>query len=130
MSAKDYAMKNPALVAGVVLGGLALLWVAKKGAGNVGSTLAGGVIDLASGLLTGAAVGLGSVVGLPQTDQAKGAAAVAAGDALGASLYLPAGQYITAQVGNTPINPLAPLGSWLGGTIYDITHTKSNGGIW
>ena len=36
-----------------------------------------------------------------------------------------------ATAANDPsINPLQPVGVWLGGTVYDLTHSKQNGGIW
>lgn len=130
MSAAGLMQKNPALVAGVVLGGLALLWLAKSGAKNAGASLATGAVDMVSGVISGGAIGIGSLFGLPQTDAAKGAAAVASGNMLDASLYLPAPQFIAAAVGNTKVNPLQPVGSWIGGTLYDLTHSKANGGMW
>lgn len=37
----------------------------------------------------------------------------------------------TVKAANDPsINPLQPLGSWIGGAIYDYTHSKANGGVW
>lgn len=38
---------------------------------------------------------------------------------------------IVVDAANNPgINPLQPARSWLGGTLYNLTHSKANGGIW
>jgi hypothetical protein len=54
MSEKDFAMKNPVLVAGVVVGGLALLYVAYKGGLKKAANAAGGAaVDVVVGVLSG-----------------------------------------------------------------------------
>lgn len=125
--------KNPLIMAGVVVGGIAAVWIATKGFKDVGASIGGGAVDLASGLLSGATTGIGGLFGLPLTDTTRGNAAVAKGNWLDASLYLPAQQFIPAAVGaasnavvnaanNPSINPLQPVGAWLGGAIYNLTH--------
>lgn len=36
----------------------------------------------------------------------------------------------TVAAANSDSNPLRPVGSWIGTTIYDATHSKSAGGWW
>lgn len=129
MSAAAFATKNPLIVAGVAVGGILALWIAAKGFKSVGTSIGSGAVDMADGLISGAAEGLGGIFGVPLTDAAKGQAAAAAGNWWDASLYLPAPQFIAAAAGgvvdaaNDPnINPLQPAGAWLGGAIYNLTH--------
>jgi hypothetical protein len=51
----------------------------------------------AVGLLSGVALGAAKAMGLPDTDEAKGRAALARGDWLAASAYLPAGDFLAAS---------------------------------
>lgn len=111
---------------GVLLAVLAVTWLTRKGsAASIGTAAA----DAVGGAVSGAAVGVGSWFGIPATDPAKGQAAVASGDLLGASMYLPAGQFVgsipqtAVNAANNPsINPLQPLGASIGSTIYDWLH--------
>lgn len=121
------------LIGGAVLAGLGLAWYAARGAQGIGADIGSATVKAVDGVAAGVVVGIGGLFGLPDTDAAKGNAAVAAGDWLGASAYLPAPQFVAAvtQNASTAIvtaandpntNPLQPFGSWLGRTLYDLTH--------
>jgi hypothetical protein len=101
------------LIAGGVLAAvIALVWVTRKGnATALGMSAGGAAVELVDGAVTGTVKGVGSVVGLPDTDRKKGEAALAAGDWLGASVYLPAQDFLGA------------VGSWIGTGVYDVTHS-------
>jgi len=121
--------KNPLIAAGVVAGGILVLWIATQGFKSVGASIGGGAVDMADGLISGAAEGLGGIFGVPLTDIDRGRAAAAAGNWWDASLYLPAPEFVTAAGGgviaaanNPNINPLQPVGAWLGDAIYNLTH--------
>lgn len=101
------------LIAGGVLAAvIALVWLTRKGnATALGMSAGGAAVELVDGAITGTVKGIGSVVGLPDTDRKKGEAALAAGDWLGASAYLPASDFLGA------------VGSWVGTSVYDATHS-------
>lgn len=86
-----------------IAGGLAALWLVQKTgqAGNLGQAVGSGGVDLVNGVFSGAVNAAGGVVGIPQTDAQKCAAAQAAGDVFNASLYCPAGAFL----------PWAPAGA-------------------
>lgn len=130
MSLENFIEKNPLIALGAV-GAVALaLWLKASGAQSVGATLGGAAVNLANGAVSGTVAGIGGLFGVPQTDISKGDAAVLAGNWVDASLYLPAPQLVAATVGNTAINPLQSVGAWMGTTIYDLTHSRANGGFW
>lgn len=83
----------PVLVAvGVV--GAALIYTATRGAKGAGQAIGGAVVDLADGVVTGTVKGVGGVLGIPDTDATKCAAAKAAGNTWEASFYCPAGEFL------------------------------------
>lgn len=60
---------------------------------------------------------------------------------VGASVGVAAVDLVTGVVGgvaggvagvanDASINPLEPFGAWLGGSVYDLSHSKANGGVW
>lgn len=74
-----------------------LAWRAyNTGAAGIASGAVGVVNDAAGGLIQG----IGSVVGIPQTDPAKCAAAKASGSVMDSLTYCPAGEAISYNVGN------------------------------
>lgn len=84
---------------------IASAWLAKKGsAGNVGASIGGAAVDLVYGTALGVVGGVNTALGIPTTTDLINAA-------------------------NSSSNPLQPVGSWLGGTFYDYTHTTQNGGV-
>ena len=132
-TAARFARENPLIAGAVVAALIGGAWLAARGAQQAGRDVGGAVVGAANGLIGGVVEGLGGLFGLPSTDLVKGNAAVDAGDWLGASAYLPAPAFIGAAsqnaataivaAANDPaINPLQPLGSWLGGQIFDLTH--------
>lgn len=87
---------------GVVLAALALFWITRKGtASNVGNAIGGAAVDLVTGTIGGVAHGV-----------------------------MDAGSQAAASANDPSINPLQPFGAWLGSSVYDVTHTQTNGGIW
>jgi len=55
MNASAFIKNNPVLVGAVVLGGVALAWLALRGAKGMGQDIGGGVVNGAVGLVSGAA---------------------------------------------------------------------------
>ncbi len=78
-------------IGGAVLIGVYLL---SRNAGAVAQGVASTAVESAGGLVTGAVIGAGSVVGVPQTDAQKCADAKAAGNSWDASFYCPASEFI------------------------------------
>ncbi|MBN3734638.1 hypothetical protein [Burkholderia sp. Tr-20390] len=105
MSIRDDSM----IVVGVAaLAGLALWYVKKKvdaagglqgAAANVGAAAA----DAAGSVVSGTALGIGDVIGLPRTDKAKCQDALAMGNTFDASLYCPALDFLTGIVSPRPL---------------------------
>ncbi|MFA7399112.1 MAG: hypothetical protein WCZ98_01395 [Sideroxydans sp.] len=54
MSISGIVKNNPMLVAGVVVAGVALAWLALRGAKGMGKDIGGGAVDLAVGIVSGA----------------------------------------------------------------------------
>ena len=92
-------MENKYILIGAALAALALVVIVKKkgAAADVGAAVGAAAIDMAGGAVAGVSEGLGDAVGLPRTDAAKCQACLASGDTLGASLYCPAGTFISSQ---------------------------------
>ena len=44
------------------------------------------------------------------------------------ALGIPTTSQVIAAANNPKINPLQPVGAWFGTTLYDLTHSKANGG--
>lgn len=64
--------------------------------GLVGQAAGGAVVDAADGLFSGTIIRLGQVAGLAEpTDYQRGSAALDAGNYLEASVYLPAGDFLS-----------------------------------
>lgn len=140
-AALKYAAANPQIAGGVALVLIAAAWILLRGSAQAGKDLGGAAVGLANGVVSGTVEGIGGLFGLPATDIQKGNEAVASGDWLGASAYLPAPQFVAAAAqnastsiqsaaNNPDANPLQPVGAAIGGWVYDMTHTKANGGMW
>lgn len=121
------------LIGGAVIAGMGVAWYAARGAQGMGADIGSAAVKVVDGVASGVVKGVGGLFGLPDTDPVKGAAAVASGDWLGASVYLPAPQFVAAAAQNASTaivkaandpntNPLQPFGAWLGRSIYDLTH--------
>lgn len=80
------------IAAGAV--GLALLFVASKGAAGAGAAVGGAAVDLVDGVLTGTVTGIGGVVGVPQTSLTQCQRDKAAGDTWAASFSCPAADFL------------------------------------
>lgn len=83
--------------------------------------IGGGVVLAALGLWwitrKGTAASVGEAAGTAAVDLVAGVVGGVAGG--------------VADVANDPsMNPLEPVGAWVGSTFYDLTHSKENGGIW
>lgn len=122
MSASDLILKNPLVALGAAVAIIAVVWIAKNGAKNAGAQFASGAVNGLNGVIGGGVTALGGIFGVPATDAQKGAAALASGNMFDASLYLPAGKFVAAAVGDTAVNPLQGAGAWVGKSIYNITH--------
>lgn len=72
----------------------ALLWIKAKGASGTGQAIGQAAVDLADGIVSGAVVGAGSLVGIPATDQAECERAKAEGRTWDASFACPAGNFL------------------------------------
>lgn len=73
----------------------ALAWMARNGATGAGQAAGAAVVNLADGVLTGAVVGTGSLVGIPATSQTQCQKDQAAGDTWSASFSCPAKEFIS-----------------------------------
>lgn len=92
------------IAGGAVLVAVALWWFSKKGnAAGVGASLGGAAVDLVYGTTLGVVGAVNTALGIPTTSQV-----IAAANDLGK-------------------NPLQPFGSWLGTSIYDLTHPTPGG---
>lgn len=81
------------IAGGAVLAALA--YVALSGqAGAVGRQLAGGAVDLATGVLSGTVEGIGGAVGIPKTEPTACERAKAEGRTWDASFDCPAGDFL------------------------------------
>jgi hypothetical protein len=54
MSIPSIIKNNPVLVGGIVVAGIALAWLALRGAKGMGQDIGGGAVDLAVGIVSGA----------------------------------------------------------------------------
>lgn len=72
----------------------ALLWAASRGATNTGQAIGGAVVDLADGVVSGAVVGAGQIVGIPATNMTECERAKAEGRTWDASFACPAKDFI------------------------------------
>lgn len=73
---------------------VAFLWAKSKGAAGTGQAIGAAAVDLADGILTGAVVGTGQLVGIPPTNQTECDKAKAEGRTWDASFACPAGNFI------------------------------------
>lgn len=108
-------MKAPSLPVMYAVGGLVAAavvgWMVTKAldkitqpgaAKNAGTAAGSAVVDLGLGFVAG----VNDTLGIPRTTDVINAA------------------------NNQNINPLQPAGAWVGTTIFDLTHSKANGGVW
>lgn len=90
------SIKMPAaylIAGGAVLA--ALVWVATRGNGRqVGNAIGGAAVDLADGVISGAVVGTGQLVGVPATNMTQCERDKAAGDTWAASFSCPAADWL------------------------------------
>lgn len=93
-------MKNiqwPLVVGAVVVGGVLLYAVAKKKPGeSMAKTLGMGAVTAVGDAAAGAVVGLGSLIGIPETNTDQCSADIAAGRMWDASFSCPAGRFLSA----------------------------------
>lgn len=88
------------LIIGAGVAALALLILVKKnGAANVGNDLGSAAVDLAGGVVVGAAESIGEVFGIPQTNMTECEKAKAEGRWWDASFACPAGDFISSGAG-------------------------------
>jgi hypothetical protein len=81
----------------ILLGvGVAAFLLAPKILGSVARSAAETAVSLPGEILTGAVVGIGKQVGIPETNIDRCAAAIAANDLWEASFQCPAGTYLNA----------------------------------
>lgn len=64
---------------------------------NLGQTVGGAVVDATTGIVKGAVIGIGSAVGIPETDAQKCKDCIQRGDNYGASKYCSAGVFAKWQ---------------------------------
>lgn len=91
-------MKLPAIPLPYVIAGgavlAALAYVATKGAKDTGQAIGAGAVDLATGIVGGAVIGIGEAVGIPQTNITECDRAKAEGRTWDASFACPAGDFL------------------------------------
>jgi hypothetical protein len=84
---------TPYLIAGgAVLAGL--LWAASKGAKDTGQAIGTAAVDLADGVVSGAVVGTGTLLGIPATNMTACERAKAEGRTWDASFDCPATDFL------------------------------------
>lgn len=84
------------LIIGVGVAALVLLVLVKKkgAAADAGVALGGAAVDLAGGVVAGAAESIGDQIGVPRTDMTECERAKAEGRTLDASFACPAGDFL------------------------------------
>lgn len=87
-------MPNRYMVVGVVVGLAAVLVLLKKNPAGVGEAVGGAAVDLAGGVVAGAAQGVGDVLGIPRTNETECEKAMREGRYWDASFACPAGTFI------------------------------------
>lgn len=88
-------MKTTIIAGAVVIGGALLFVLVKRRAGEpLANTVGREIVGAAAGVATGAVNGLGSLVGIPQTNISQCAADRAAGRTWAASFSCPASEFV------------------------------------
>ncbi|MQY50827.1 hypothetical protein [Rhodocyclus gracilis] len=93
------------LLAGAAMGLLALYLITRWQAasintGDIASGIGKGAIDAAAGAVTGTVIGIGEVVGIPQTNKTQCELDLAAGRLWDASFSCPAGTFLSGAWAN------------------------------
>lgn len=93
------------LIAALLVAGAGALWwisrkVSRDGIGNIAESAAAGAVRAVEGAAVGTVKGIGSMVGIPDTNQAACRADLAAGRWWDASFSCPAGTFINTAVGS------------------------------
>lgn len=90
--------QTPFILGAIAVATLGLVYVMRKGTGNVaqdlGQTIGTGAVDMASGITSGVVYGISDSVGVPRTDLSACDKARAEGRTLDASFACPAGTFI------------------------------------
>lgn len=73
----------------------ALFYAVRSNASGTGAAIGGAAVDMVSGVIGGAGVAVGGLVGVPQTSADKCAAAQAVGDTWEASFACPASEFVS-----------------------------------
>lgn len=81
------------VVAGAAVAG-ALAWVAYKGASGAGAAIGGAAVDMVDGVVSGAVIGAGSMIGIPPTNKTQCEIDRAKGDTWAASFSCPAKDFL------------------------------------
>lgn len=89
-----FSEKTVLIGGGIALAALVLYIIAMGGVRNAGKGVGQAAVGAVDGGAAGVVVGVGNVMGLPDTDMSKCRAAMAAGETLDASLYCPAPVFI------------------------------------
>ncbi len=84
---------TPYLIAGGAVAA-ALLWASSKGAKETGAAIGTAAVDLTNGIVTGAVVGTGQVLGIPATNKTACERAKAEGRTWDASFDCPALEFL------------------------------------
>ena len=95
-------MKVNPLYAAMAVAGIGVAYIVLKP--GAAKKMGFGAINAASNVAVGAVEGIGSVLGIPQTNAQKCAAAQAAGNTYQASLFCPAKTFIAGVFGSTVSN--------------------------
>lgn len=80
---------------------LAAVWVWRRGVAGVAEDTARGAVGVVGGVATGTVKGVGSFVGIPDTDMQKCRDALARGDHWNASFFCPASAFIGSVFGGS-----------------------------
>lgn len=79
---------------GAALGALVYFLRSGSSAGEAGRALGGAAVDLVDGAVSGAVVGVGQIVGIPETNETECQRAISEGRTWDASFACPAGTFI------------------------------------
>jgi hypothetical protein len=105
--------KGAAIAGGAVLI-VAGAYIVARGPAGAAKEVAGAVVGLVDGLIAGTVIGIGKMIGIPETEQSACMRAKAAGDKLAASAACPAGEFL-GWLFSSKQNPPAGGGGTFGG---------------
>lgn len=86
---------NPVVLLVALAAVAGAIFYAGRNPADIGKTVAGAAVDMATGVLVGSVETIGEQIGIPKTDISKGQAELEAGDYWNASFDLPAADFLS-----------------------------------